>query len=64
MQTAALKRVVPKIDIKKISELIENTPYIDELQKSFYKTMIAERKERILDRSLKLLRKRERALER
>ncbi|MBR2553113.1 MAG: HipA domain-containing protein [Erysipelotrichaceae bacterium] len=61
---AALKRVVPKIDIKKISELIENTPYIDELQKSFYKTMIAERKERILDRSLKLLRKRERALER
>ncbi len=61
---AALKRMVPKIDMGKITELIENMPYIDELQKSFYKTMIAERKEKILDKSLKLLRGQRREIER
>lgn len=61
---AALKRIMPKIDMNKINALIDETPSITELQKTFYKTMLAERKEKILDKSLQLLRKRERALER
>ena len=61
---AALKRIVPRIDMKKIAELVESTPYISELQKKFYSTMLIERKEKILDKSLQLLRQRERSLER
>ena len=53
----ALKRVLPGIDMRKINELIDNTPYINDLQKSFYKTMLSERKEKILDTSLRLLKK-------
>ena len=45
----ALKRMVPKVDMKAIYQLIDNTPYIDELQKKFYKTMIKARKELLLD---------------
>ena len=58
---AALKRIVPRIDMKKIMKLVDETPYIDDLQKEFYKTMLAERKEKILDKSLQKLRRRERA---
>ena len=50
--------------MKQICELIDQTPYTTELQKRFYKTMLTVRKERILDKALQLLRKRERALER
>lgn len=57
-----LKRIVPKIDMNRINALIDATPYISDLQKTFYKRMLSERKERILDKSLDLLRKRERAL--
>lgn len=56
----ALKRVLPRIDMDRINAMIDETPYITELQKSFYKTMLARRKEKILDYSLKRLRKRER----
>lgn len=55
----ALKRLVPRIDMKRIGELIEETPVISDLQKIFYKTMLSERKERILDFSYRKLRKRE-----
>lgn len=58
---AALKRIAPKIDMKKIDALIDDTPFISDLQKRFYKTMLAERKEKILDKSLHLLRRRERS---
>ena len=58
---AALKRIVPRIDMKQIMKLVDETPYIDDLQKEFYKTMLAERKEKILDKSLQKLRRRERA---
>lgn len=51
----ALKRVASRIDIKKIYEIIDNTPTITELQKEFYKTMLTARKERILDFSLNKL---------
>ena len=60
---AALKRITPKIDMKRINALVNGTPFISELQKTFYKTMLAERKKKILDKSLQLLRKRERASE-
>jgi len=58
---AALKRIVPRIDMKKIMKLVDETPYIDDLQKEFYKTMLTERKAKILDKSLQKLRRRERA---
>lgn len=45
----ALKRMLPKIDMVKINSIIDNTPYATELQKDFYKIMLKERKERILD---------------
>ena len=51
----ALKRIASRIDMKKIYEIIDNTPTITELQKEFYKTMLTERKERIIDFSLNRL---------
>lgn len=45
---AALERIVPKINIEKICNLIETTPYITELQKEFYKKYIVARCEKIL----------------
>lgn len=51
----ALKRIYPKIDINKISKIIDETPYITDLQKRFYKTMLIERKKKILDFSLNKL---------
>ena len=38
----------------------DNTPYITDLQRQFYKTILSERKEKILDKSLKLLKNKER----
>lgn len=48
----ALKRIVPKIDMLKISELINGTAFLSNLQKDFYITMLNERKTKILDFSL------------
>lgn len=53
---AALENIVPKVDMQKINALIDETPFISDLQKTFYKTMLTERKEKILDKSLRLLR--------
>ena len=55
----ALKRILPRIELAKINQIIDDTPYISEAQKNFYKTMLKERKEKILDASLKKLRNRE-----
>ena len=52
----ALKRILPKIDMEKIYKIIEATPFISDLQKEFYKTILRERKERILDFSYQKLR--------
>lgn len=52
---AALKRIVPKIDMNEINKIVDDTPYTTDLQKRFYKTMLAERKSLILDFSLKKL---------
>lgn len=56
----ALKRILPKIDMEKIYKIIDATPFISDLQKEFYKTILRERKERILDFSYQKLHKRER----
>ena len=57
----ALKRILPRIDMDQIYKIVDETPFISELQKEFYKTMLRERKERILDFSYQKLRKRERS---
>ena len=59
----ALKRIVPRINMNQIYGLIETTPFLSELQRNFYRTMLRARKERILDFSLQKLRKRERLRE-
>lgn len=51
----ALKRILPKINMDKINRIIDETPIISDLQKEFYKTMLWERKERILDFSYQKL---------
>lgn len=56
----ALKRILPQIDMEKINKMIDDTPFITDLQKDFYKTMLRERKERILDFSYQKLCKCER----
>lgn len=55
----ALKRIVPRIDMEKIKEIIDLTPFISDLQKKFYLTMLTERKTHILDFSLTALMKKE-----
>lgn len=55
----ALKRIAPKVDMQKIIRIIHQTPFISDLQKNFYITMLQERKERILDFSFQKLRKKE-----
>jgi len=45
----ALERILPRIDMQKINLMIDRTPFITDLQKQFYRTMLAERKEKILD---------------
>ena len=49
---AALKRIARRIDLNKINSFIEKMPSISQVQKDFYKTMIRERKEKIIDYSL------------
>lgn len=51
----ALRRILPKIDLDKINQIVDDTPYIDDLQKNFYKMILKERKEKILDAALKKL---------
>ncbi len=51
----ALQRILPRIDMIKINKIVEETPFISDLQKTFYKTILKERKERILDFSYQRL---------
>ena len=48
MCNEALKRIVPKIKMEEIMNIIDNTPYISEIRKEFYKTMIDRRYKEIL----------------
>lgn len=61
---AALKRIAPKVDLGKINEMVDQTPYLSDLQRKFFKTMLMERKTKILDYSYDLLLKREQKIER
>lgn len=54
----ALERIVPRIDMERINGIIEKTPFLTDLQKNFYATMLSERKFRILDLSLEKYRDR------
>lgn len=56
----ALKRIAPRIRTQALRELVDQTPYLTGLQREFYFTMLADRKERILDFSLQKLLKLER----
>lgn len=56
----ALKRIVPRITVPGLVKLVEETPFIGELQRRFYQTMLLERREKILQLSLDRLLKRER----
>lgn len=49
---AALKRIHARIDMESIDRLVEETPFLEPVQKEFYKIMIRERKEKILDYSI------------
>lgn len=44
----AIVRIVPRIDMEKIEQLINETPYITDLQKDFYKAYTNARYEKIL----------------
>ena len=53
---ACLKSIIDiyrKIDINKINDIIDNTPTISELRKHFYKTMILQRVEKIIEPAYK-----------
>ena len=51
----ALKRILPRIDMDRIDNIIENTPFLSNLQKKFFHTMLYERKTRILDFTYKAM---------
>lgn len=53
--TKALARMYPRINLDKINRIIDDTEYITDEEKDFYKTMIRMRKERILDFSYEKL---------
>lgn len=53
----ALKRINKRIDMEKIDSIIDETPFITDMHKTFLKTILASRKERILDYSLKQMKK-------
>lgn len=48
----SLIKIANKIDMNKINEIIDNTIYISDIQKEFYKKMIMFRKKIILDENL------------
>ena len=56
---AALKRIVPRLKLNELRDLVDGTPFIGDLQKEFYYTMLSERKEKIPDYSLQRMKARE-----
>jgi hypothetical protein len=55
---AALARIVPRINEEVIESIIRETPFISDLDKTFFITALGARKERILDFSLQKLQER------
>ena len=53
--TNSLIKITKRIDLEKINNFIDNIEEITSLQKEFYKFMLRQRKEKILDEALKIL---------
>ena len=53
--TKSLIKIIKRIDLEKINNFIDNIEEITPLQKEFYKFMLKERKEKILDEALRVL---------
>lgn len=51
----ALVRIFPKINVKQINKIIEETPYISEIRREFYKKILSMRYEKILKYSYEKL---------
>ncbi len=49
--TEAVLRIAPAIDMKKINEIIDNTPFITKIRKVFYKAILQLRKETLINRA-------------
>ncbi len=47
----ALKRIFPKIELKKVNSIIEKTPFISKIRKQFYQEILTKRYEKILEYS-------------
>ena len=52
---AAIKRIVPRINLEKINDLIDNAEELSQLQRDFLKKILKLRKEIILDTAFKKL---------
>lgn len=55
----ALKRITKRINLDKINELVDSIECIEDIEKDFYKYILKERKEKILDYSLNKLKNKE-----
>lgn len=53
----AVLKIVPKINLEEINKIIDETPFISDIRKTFLKESIKYRKEKILDKIYKLLTK-------
>lgn len=51
--TEAVLRIVPRIAMKKIDDIVDHTPLITDVRKEFYKAVLHMRKELILDKAYK-----------
>ena len=51
----AVRRMVPRVDIDRIADIIEGCEELSDIQREFYLTMVTERKEKILDMALEKL---------
>lgn len=47
----AVLRIVPKINLTEINQIIDSTPFMSEIRKTFLKESIKYRKENILDKA-------------
>ena len=48
----SLEKISKRIDMSKVNDIIDNTPYMSDIHRLFIKTMIAERKTKIIDNAL------------
>ena len=55
----AVRRIVPKVDMDRIADIVQGCEGLSGVQCEFYLTMLTERKEKILDYSLNLLQQQE-----